>query len=89
MKRYTDNDEPSNLKMLCVGAGFVGASIATFWGGYEIGTAINDAMNIESTVGRGTLDVLVMGVIAVPSYSTGILGGAIVDALYNRFTRNR
>lgn len=66
--------------LLGLGAGVVGATVGTIWGGYEIGSAINNALEIESTVGRGALDLLVMGIIAGPVYAVGIYGGMAAGA---------
>ena len=64
--------------VLGVAAGLVGATVATVWGGYELGSAINDALNVTSMVGRGALDLVTMGVVAGPLYAVGFGGGALV-----------
>jgi len=58
-------------------AGGIGATVATFWGGYELGSVINDALHLTNTVGRGALDLVVMSVVAGPAYSAGIYCGMI------------
>lgn len=58
--------------------GFLGAAAVTIWGGYELGSAINDALHITGTVGRGALDLLVMSIIARPAFGWGIYGGRII-----------
>jgi hypothetical protein len=55
--------------------GVVAATVATFWGGYEVGSAINDKLGVDGLVGRATLDAFVMGALAAPSYAAGICGG--------------
>lgn len=56
--------------------GLVGA-VASIWGGYELGTMINDYFEFQNTVGRGALDVLVMGVLASPIVpTTAAIGSA-------------
>lgn len=70
------------------GAGFIAGAVVgglaatagTIWGGYEIGTAINDALNVSATVGRGVIDLLVMGAVASPVYVAGIWGGGAIGA---------
>ena len=62
-------------------AGTVGATVATFWGGYEIGSAINDALHLTNIIGRGALDLVVMGTIAGPAYLIGVYGGAAAGGL--------
>ena len=57
--------------------GFVGAAVATIWGGYELGSAINDALHITSPVGRGALDLVVMCVVARPAFGLGFYGGMV------------
>ncbi len=64
-----------------VALGLVGASVATFWGGYEVGSVINDYIGITSTVGRGAVDIVTMGIIAAPAYRMGIFGGAAVGGV--------
>jgi hypothetical protein len=80
--RYRQSDDSLDTKTgMAAGAvigtvtGVVGATLATFWGGYEIGTAINDAIHLQATVGRMAVDLVSMGVIAGPCYSVGIWGG--------------
>ncbi|MEI7719023.1 MAG: hypothetical protein WCI72_04090 [archaeon] len=57
--------------------GCVGATVATVWGGYEIGSTLNDALHITNFIGRGALDLFMMGLVAVPAYSAGFKGGAV------------
>lgn len=76
-----------------IAAGLVGA----VWGGYELGTAINDAINVQSTVGRGALDLIVMSVLAAPAMGigsyVGLIAGGLAGSLvstedsYDRFDR--
>jgi hypothetical protein len=60
--------------------GGLAATVATIWGGYEIGSVINDAINLQNDVGRGVLDVVVMGLVAGPAYAAGIYGGLAAGA---------
>ena len=67
--------------------GVVGSTIATIWGGYELGSLINDTLNLSNSFGRGTMDLVTMAVISRPIYSTGwaagIIAGKITGALYH------
>lgn len=59
-------------------AGFAVGTIATIWGGYEVGTTLNDAWEISTTIGRTSLDLVVMGFLAKPLIELGsVLGGGI------------
>ena len=77
--RYSSSmgDKASVGAVIGVIAGGVGATVATFWGGYELGSAINDALHLTNTIGRGALDLVVMGLVAGPAYSIGLYGGMV------------
>jgi hypothetical protein len=66
---------------LGAGIGVLAGLVGTAWGGYEIGSAINDALNITGTVGRGALDLVVMGVVAGPAVGLGFYGGLALGGL--------
>ncbi len=55
------------------------------FGGYELGSAINDYLQIQNTFARGTLDFLTFAIISGPAatagYITGMGTGAIVGAI--------
>jgi hypothetical protein len=73
--------------------GAVAATVGTIWGGYELGTAINDALHITNTAARGSLDFLTMCIIAGPAYSIGTNVGAglgiAFGGLYAYLTKSR
>ncbi len=55
--------------------GGLGATAVTILGGYEIGSAVNDYLELTNTVVRGVLDLFIMSIIAGPAYTVGIAGG--------------
>ena len=55
--------------------GFTAATVATAYGGYEVGEAINNAINLVDLPARYIVDVATAVGISVPSYTIGILGG--------------
>ena len=67
--------------------GVAGAGVAVL-GGYEIGTALNNYLELQGTFGRGLVDLVVIGVAAGPTISVGyVCGGAIgmgVGSLFNK-----
>ena len=61
--------------------GVLGGAVAIVVGGYELGSAINDAIGVSNTIGRGALDLITIGAVAkyVGVYVIGagmISGGA-------------
>jgi hypothetical protein len=79
-----------------IGGGIVGAfagSTASVIGGYELGTAINNYFEISSTLGRGALDISLVGLLAVPSVSVGLIGGSVggglLSILHDKFSETR
>jgi hypothetical protein len=79
--KYGVEREDTVLGCVCLGAGLIAGATGTIWGGYELGSAINDLIGVTSTVGRGALDLLVMGSLAVPSFSIGVGGGLAAAGL--------
>ena len=63
-----------------IGCGIVVTPIATIWGGYELGSTINDYLKITNNLGRGTLDIIMMGLIAKPAFKTCFCSGAIIGS---------
>lgn len=79
--------EYEKLQKIKVGAGvtglvgaLAGAGVAV-WGGYEIGTAVNNYIGLTGTGGRAVIDLVVMGVAAGPCIGLGFWTGAIVGGL--------
>jgi hypothetical protein len=62
-------------------AGGVIGTIATIKGGYEIGSAVNDALEISNIWGRATLDLTVMTLAAPFAIGAGLIGGYISGGL--------
>jgi hypothetical protein len=71
--------------LLGMAAGLTGA----VWGGYELGSAINDAIGVQSTVGRGALDFLVMSTLAAPAIGLGSYVGLMVGGIAGALTSPR
>lgn len=72
--------------------GLVGAIVGvggTIWGGYELGSLINDRLGVSNTFARGTLDAGIMGIIylVIPihrcaSYSGMVIGSRLGTATH-------
>jgi len=62
--------------------GFVLGGLAGFaggiWGGYELGTCINNALEFSNTIGRATLDAIVMVFTTPTAMGLGAFGGAFL-----------
>ena len=61
-----------------IGGAIMGVALGTaagLYGGYEIGSAINNALEITNTFGRGALDLVVMGITTPPAAGIGFWGG--------------
>jgi hypothetical protein len=63
-----------------VGGIATGAAV-TIIGGYEIGSAINNWIGLTGSVGRGIVDLVIMGVIAGPAVGFGFYGGMAVGGI--------
>ena len=94
--RYNYNRSGSSIgKKGTIGAvvggtvGFLGGCVVAGYGGYEIGSAINDYLHINGDIGRGLLDMIVVGLIASPAlYAGAIVGagaGGVVGAVCHPF----
>lgn len=78
--KFSLEDKAAAGAILGFAAGGIGATVGTIWGGYEIGSAINDAINLSNGFARGLVDVMMMGIVAGPCYSIGLIGGPVVGA---------
>jgi len=68
------------------------STVATIWGGYEVGTLINDYIGLQNTFLRGTLDFTVMCMAAKPIFYIGLYGatgiGLAMGAISESATRH-
>ena len=69
------------------GIGAVAGTVGTIWGGYELGSVVNDYLQITGMMGRAAIALVAMGRVAGPVYSLtvgmGVLGGTVTGFLYD------
>lgn len=76
-------------------AGGMAATVGILWGGYELGSMINDALHFTNTFGRGVVDFTMIGVlVAGPAYITAgcvgmAIGGAVGAATHSVIEKSR
>jgi len=71
--------------------GFATGATASIWGGYEVGTMINDKLEFTNDLGRAAIDIVMMSVLASPvlpittwgGVSLGAASGAILHPVTN------
>ena len=78
---YDVNDKIEYGSALGKFSGLVAGVVATALGGYELGTAINNFMDVEGTFGRGAIDSLTMAVVAGPAIVGSGVAGNVVGGL--------
>ena len=61
--------------------GFLGATVVTLWGGYEVGSAVNDSLHLTNVFARTAVNLATMGIVAGPAYVVGYYGGMIAGGL--------
>lgn len=78
--RYRGNIGDKATVGATIGAitGGLAATVGTIWGGYELGTIINDHFDIYNSIARGALDLIVMGFMVAPAFTIGIYGGMTI-----------
>lgn len=65
--------------------GLTGAAVAVY-GGYEIGTAVNNYVGLTNTLGRGIVDLVAMGFAMGPCAGIGFYGGMGLGAIIGAAT---
>jgi hypothetical protein len=66
-----DNRVEGGCSIGMIGGGVAGA-VATVWGGYEIGEAINNAIGLDGYVGRQVVDLITIATVATPVIIAGV-----------------